>query len=145
MAHTWQKTKFYSGEVARAVDYYQGHFLFVKSLLINIAELVLSASLVTGWLFCFRKLKRLNAGMWNATSKQLPIIVDVPLCVGGFFTLVHVGYGYYNLVATSVLPLYGPLLINASSNFYEKVRYLGYSKLVAGASAAIFPGFGLHF
>lgn len=83
--------------------------------------------------------------MWNATSKQLPIIVDVPLCVGGFFTLVHVGYGYYNLVATSVLPLYGPLLINASSNFYEKVRYLGYSKLVAGVSAAIFPGFGLHF
>ncbi|MFM8912692.1 MAG: hypothetical protein ACKOE6_07240, partial [Flammeovirgaceae bacterium] len=83
------------------VEYYRGHFPIVKSLFI-IAALVLAASLATGWLFSYRKSKRLNAKMWDSTSKRLLINLGVPLCVGGFFTLVLVDYGYYNLVA--VLP-----------------------------------------
>ena len=134
----------YSGRVVRTVEYYRGHFPMVKSLFL-IATLVLAASLVTGWFFSYRKAKKLKTKMWDSTSKRLLINLAVPLSIGGFFTLIMVDYGYYNLIAASVLLFYGLALVNASSNLYDEVRYLGYCELSVGVCAALWPGFGLYF
>jgi hypothetical protein len=134
----------YSGRVVRTVEYYQGHFPMVKSLFL-IAASVLAASLVTGWFFSYRKAKKLKTKMWDSTSKRLLINLAVPLSIGGFFTLIMVDYGYYNLIAASVLLFYGLALVNASSNLYDEVRYLGYCELIVGVCAALWPGFGLYF
>lgn len=134
----------YSGRVVRSVEYYRGHFPMVKSLFL-IATLVLAASLVTGWFFSYRKAKKLKMKMWDSTSKRLLINLAVPLSIGGFFTLIMVDYGYYNLIAASVLLFYGLALVNASSNLYDEVRYLGYCELIIGVCAALWPGFGLYF
>jgi hypothetical protein len=134
----------YSGRVVRTVEYYQGHFPMVKSLFL-IAASVLAASLITGWFFSYRKAKKLNTKMWDSTSKRLLINLAVPLSIGGFFTLIMVDYGYYNLIAASVLLFYGLALVNASSNLYDEVRYLGYCELIVGVCAALWPGFGLYF
>jgi hypothetical protein len=137
-------TQIYSGEAVRTVNYYQGHFPIVKNLFIT-AGAVLVASLATGWWFSFRKSKKLSTKMWDSTSKRLLVNLGVPLAVGGFFTLILVNYGYYNLVAAAVLLFYGLALINASANLYDEVRYLGYCELVVGVFAALFPGYGLYF
>lgn len=134
----------YSGRVVRSVEYYRGHFPMVKSLFL-IATLVLAASLVTGWFFSYRKAKKLKTKMWDSTSKRLLINLAMPLSIGGFFTLIMVDYGYYNLIAASVLLFYGLALVNASSNLYDEVRYLGYCELIVGVCAALWPGFGLYF
>lgn len=83
--------------------------------------------------------------MWDSTSKRLLINLAVPLSIGGFFTLMMVDYGYYNLIVASVLLFYGLALVNASSNLYDEVRYLGYCELIVGVCAALWPGFGLYF
>jgi hypothetical protein len=134
----------YSGRVVRTVEYYRGHFPMVKSLFL-IAAVVLLASLVTGWFFSLRKAKKLKTKMWDSTSKRLLINLAVPLSIGGFFTLIMIDYGYYNLIAASVLLFYGLALVNASSNLYDEVRYLGYCELVVGVCAALWPGYGLYF
>lgn len=134
----------YSGRVVRTVEYYRGHFPMVKSLFL-IAASVLAASLITGWFFSYRKAKKLNTKMWDSTSRRLLINLAVPLSIGGFFTLIMVDYGYYNLIAASVLLFYGLALVNASSNLYDEVRYLGYCELIVGVCAALWPGFGLYF
>ncbi len=134
----------YVGDVVRSVEYDRGHVPIVKSLLV-IATLVLVGSLATGWWFSYRKSKKLGVKMWDHTSKRLLLNLAVPLCVGGFFTLVLVVNGYYNLVAASLSLFYGLALINASSNLYDEVRYLGYCELAVGFLAAVFPGFGLYF
>jgi hypothetical protein len=134
----------YSGEVVRTVEYYQGHIPIVRNLIL-IAVVVLVASLVTGWWFSFRKAKKLNTRIWNETSRRLLMNLSIPLVVGGIFTLLLVYHGHYNVVAASVLIFYGLALINASSNLYEEVRYLGYCELVVGLIAAALPGYGLYF
>jgi hypothetical protein len=134
----------YSGRVVRTVEYYRGHFPMVKSLFL-IAAAVLLASLVTGWFFSLRKAKKLKTKMWDSTSKRLLINLAVPLSIGGFFTLIMIDYGYYNLIAASVLLFYGLALVNASSNLYDEVRYLGYCELMIGVCAALWPGYGLYF
>lgn len=134
----------YSGEVARTVTYYQGNFPVVRNLF-AIALVVLVASLITGWWFSFRKAKKLKTKIWNETSRRLLINLAIPLIVGGIFTLVLVYHGHYNVVAASVLIFYGLALINASSNLFEEIRYLGYCELVAGLIAGVLPGYGLYF
>ena len=134
----------YSGRVMRTVEYYRGHFPMVKSLFL-IAASVLAASLITGWFFSYRKAKKLNTKMWDSTSKRLLINLAIPLSIGGFFTLIMIDYGYYNLIAASVLLFYGLALVNSSSNLYDEVRYLGYCELIVGVCAALWPGFGLYF
>ena len=134
----------YSGEVARSVEYYRGSIPVVYNLIL-IAGSVLAASLGTGWWFSVRKAKKLNTKIWSQTSRRLLLNLSIPLTVGGIFTLFLVYYGHYNMVASSVLIFYGLALINASSNLYEEMRYLGYCELVVGVIAASLPGYGLYF
>lgn len=133
----------YSGEALQSVEYFRGTIPIVQNLLIT-AIIVLGASLATGWWFSQRKAKKLNTTIWNATSRRLLFNLTIPLAVGGFFTLVLIYHGYFNMVGSAVLIFYGLALINASSSLFEEVRYLGYSELLVGMAAAIFPGYALY-
>jgi hypothetical protein len=132
----------YSGDVARSLEYYQGTIPIVVNLLVT-AIVVLVASLATGWWFSQRKAKKLGTTIWNAASRRLLINLSIPLAIGGFFTLVLLYHGYFNMVGAAVLIFYGLALINASSSLFEEVRYLGYSELAVGMVAAIYPGYAL--
>jgi multisubunit Na+/H+ antiporter MnhC subunit len=132
----------YSGEEFRSVEFYRGTIPIVQNLLTT-AIVVLVASLATGWWFSQRKAKKMGTTIWNATSRRLLINLAIPLATGGFFTLVLLYHGYFNLVGAAVLIFYGLALINASSSLFEEVRYLGYSELVVGMVAAIYPGYAL--
>lgn len=126
----------------RSAEYDPGIILVVQNLLLT-AIIVLVASLATGWWFSQRKAKKMGIAVWNATSRRLLFNLAIPLAVGGFFTLVLVYHGYFNMVGSAVLIFYGLALINASSSLFEEVRYLGYSELVVGIVAAIYPAYAL--
>jgi hypothetical protein len=133
----------YSGEVVRSLEYYGGAVPIVQNLL-TIAVVVLVASLITGWWFSLRKAKKIGTKIWNATSRRLLINLAIPLVAGGVFTLILVYQGYFKMVGASVLIFYGLALLNASSNLYEEVRYLGYSQLIVGLVAALLPAYSLY-
>jgi hypothetical protein len=113
--------------------------------LVLIALLVLAASLFTGWLMSWRKSKALGISVWNDTSKRLVINLAIPLVSGGLLILVIISRGYWDLVAGASLIFYGLALLNASSNLYKEIRYLGYAEILLGLICAAYPGFGLLF
>jgi predicted lysophospholipase L1 biosynthesis ABC-type transport system permease subunit len=117
----------------------------VMSRLMQVAIIVLIASLVTGYVLALRKSRKLGTQLWNATSKRLLINLAVPLVTGGVFILLSLSKGYYGVVAPGMLIFYGLALINASSNLFDEMRYLGYTEIVLGLAAAAFIGYGLLF
>jgi hypothetical protein len=71
--------------------------------------------------------------------------LSIPLITGGLFILIVLGTGHYGLAAPASLIFYGLALIQASSNTYDEIRYLGFSEIILGLISAILPGFGLIF
>lgn len=113
--------------------------------LISIALAVLVASLLTGLWLSARKAKRIGAKVWDSTSQRLLVNLAIPLVTGGIFVLICVWNGYIELVAASCLIFYGMALLNASSNLYDEVRYLGYCEIILGLVTAAIPGYSLAF
>lgn len=113
--------------------------------LLMVAALVLFASLLTGVLFSKRKAKRFGENLWNATSKRLMINLAIPLATGGIFILIILYNGHYGMAVPACLIFYGLALIQGSQQTFEEVRYLGFTEIVIGLVAALFPGFGLVF
>jgi hypothetical protein len=111
-----------------------------------IAVVVLIVSLATGLTMSARKAKQHGVAFWNATTKRVVVNLAIPLVTGGIFILLLVFYTRgYALAAPACLIFYGLALINASTNLFDEVRYLGYSEIVLGLIATILPGFGLLF
>lgn len=110
-----------------------------------IALIVLVASLVTGLAMSARKAKRHGSVFWNATSKRLVVNLAIPLVTGGIFILLMVYQGRFALVAPACLVFYGLALVNASTNLFDEVRYLGYSEIILGLIATALLGYGLLF
>ncbi|NJN42386.1 MAG: hypothetical protein HC811_09360 [Flammeovirgaceae bacterium] len=123
------------------------HTLVIENLevseLFTIAFLVLTASIFSGLYLSHRKAKQHNQKLWNQTSRHLIINLSIPLIVGGLFILILTYNGQVNLLAPSCLIFYGLALINASSNTYTEVRYLGFSEIALGLFATLLPGLGL--
>ncbi|HOX83701.1 MAG TPA: hypothetical protein PLJ60_04170 [Chryseolinea sp.] len=115
------------------------------SQLTLIAIVVLTASLVTGFLFSSRKARKYNEKLWNATTKKLLINLCIPLFTGGFFILILLYTGHFGVAAPASLIFYGLALIQGSANMYDEVRYLGFCEIVLGLVSALFPGYGLIF
>jgi hypothetical protein len=113
--------------------------------LLVIAILVLIASLSTGILLSIRKAKRSNVKFWSATSRQLLVNLAIPLVSGGLFILIVLYTNHYGIAAPACLLFYGLALIQASSNTYDEVRYLGFTEIILGLISALLPGYGLVF
>lgn len=110
-----------------------------------IAATVLALSLLTGIWLTYRVVKKKNEKMWNPVSQRLLINMCIPLITGGFFILILIFRGQYNIIAPACLLFYGLALISASQYTLSGVKWLGYCEVVLGLLAALFPGFGIVF
>ena len=113
--------------------------------LLLVAALVLGASLLTGLWFSYRKAKKYNVKLFNATSRNLFINMAIPLVTGGIFILILLYTGHFGVAAPACLVFYGLALIQGSSNLYDEIRYLGFSEIFLGLVSALLPGYGLIF
>jgi hypothetical protein len=113
--------------------------------LLVIAIIVLAASLLTGLWFSARKAKKANIKLWTSTSRQLVVNMAIPLVSGGLFILVILYTNHYGIAAPASLLFYGLALIQASTNTFDEVRYLGFTEIILGLISAAMPGYGLVF
>lgn len=113
--------------------------------LLLIASVVLVASVSTGLLLSYRKAKRAHVTFWNSASRQLSLNLAFPLVSGGLFILILLYTGHYGIAAPACLLFYGLALIQASSNTFDEVRYLGFTEIALGLISALLPGYGLLF
>lgn len=113
--------------------------------LIGIALLVLSVSVATGLWFSNVKAKRNGSSLWGPATRALIFNLSIPLATGGAFVLILLFTGHFALAAPACLVFYGLALIQASTNTFDEVRYLGYSEIGLGLISAALPGYGLLF
>jgi len=113
--------------------------------LLIIAALVLVASLTTGILLSNIKAKKHGLKFWTPSSQRLFINLAIPLVSGGILILIMLFTGHFGLAAPASLIFYGLALIQASSNTFDEIRYLGFSEIILGLISAAVPGYGLVF
>lgn len=99
-------------------------------------------SIITGIILTTKKAKKHEAKMWDATSKRLVINFLIPLIVGGLYILIILSQGKYGHTGGLMLIFYGLALVNSSKYSIGDIKYLGYTELVLGLIAALFPGYG---
>ena len=113
--------------------------------LLLVAAMVLMASLTTGLLLSNRKAKKHGVKFWTSSSQRLLINIAIPLTTGGLFILIMLYNGHFGLAAPASLIFYGLALIQASSNTFDEIRYLGFCEIILGLLSAFFAGYGLIF
>lgn len=113
-------------------------FKICLAILFTVA--VLSA--ITGIYLTTRKAKKNGEKIWDSTSKRLLINFLLPLIAGGLYTLIILSHGRYGQTGGLMLIFYGLALVNASKYSIGDIRYLGYTEIILGLIAALFPGYG---
>ena len=109
------------------------------------AVVVLSASLVTGFILSSRQAKRKGQPIWGKISQSLFFHMATPLVTGGILIIIFLSRGYYGILAPVTLIFYGLALISASNFTFSDVKYLGLLEIALGLTAACLPGYGLLF
>lgn len=117
--------------------------LTIPTLFLIVALLVLTLSLLTGWLMARKKAKKNKQSIWNITSKSLLFAVSIPLITGGVLALVLLSQGYYHLIAGILLIFYGLALAAGSIYTFTEVKWLGILEICLGLMAVCLPGHGL--
>ncbi|MGB6268764.1 MAG: hypothetical protein WBF67_07100 [Olleya sp.] len=115
-------------------------WVFRTVLLILFMVAFLSA--VTGIFLTTKKAKKNGEKIWDNSSKRLLINFLVPLIAGGLYTLIILSQGRYGQTGGLMLIFYGLALVNASKYSIGDIKYLGYTEIVLGLIAALFPGYG---
>lgn len=125
----------------------QGYTTADELLLTLIADavVVLFAALLGAFWFTWRRSRRTEQRLWDASARRLMINMLVPLSVGGIFCLTLFYYGLPGLVAPATLVFYGLALFNASKYTLDEIRWLGLSELVLGLAALFWLEAGLLF
>lgn len=113
--------------------------------LLFIAGVVLAASMTTGLVLSIRKAKKHGLKFWASSSQRLFLNLAIPLVSGGIFILIMLFTGHFGMAAPASLIFYGLALIQASSNTFDEIRYLGFSEIILGLISAALPGYGLIF
>ncbi|MBK9416968.1 MAG: hypothetical protein IPN62_06655 [Flavobacteriales bacterium] len=125
----------------------QGYTTADELLLTLIADavVVLFAALLGAFWFTWRRSRRTEQRLWDASAQRLMVNMLVPLSVGGIFCLALFYYGLPGLVAPATLVFYGLALFNASKYTLDEIRWLGLSELVLGLVALFWLEAGLLF
>jgi len=113
--------------------------------LMGLSLVVLVASIATGVLLSVKKARKNRVSIWGPSSRALLFNMMVPLLTGGILILILLLRGYLGIIAPTTLIFYGLSLIGASNNTFYDVKYLGFSEIILGLIAALFPGWGLLF
>lgn len=117
--------------------------LTIPTLFLIVALLILTLSLLTGWLMARKKAKKNKQSIWNITSKSLLFAVSIPLVTGGVLALVLLSQGYYHLIAGILLIFYGLALAAGSIYTFIEVKWLGILEICLGLMAVCLPDQGL--
>lgn len=117
--------------------------LTIPTLFLIVALLILTLSLLTGWLMARKKAKKNKQSIWNITSKSLLFAVSIPLITGGVLALVLLSQGYYHLIAGILLIFYGLALAAGSIYTFTEVKWLGILEICLGLMAVCLPDQGL--
>lgn len=115
----------------------------IPTLFLIVALLILTLSLLTGWLMARKKAKKNKQSIWNITSKSLLFAVSIPLITGGVLALVLLSQGYYHLIAGILLIFYGLALAAGSIYTFTEVKWLGILEICLGLMAVCLPDHGL--
>jgi hypothetical protein len=131
------------------IDYFDGDRnvfapALVKELLI-IGILILTAALLSGYIFTANKSKRKGLKIWDATTRRLLITFAVPLVTGGVFCLALLYHHLFVFVAPATLIFYGLALVSAERYTLTDIKYLGYCQIVLGLISLFILGWGLLF
>lgn len=131
------------------IDYFDGDRnvfgpALVKELLI-IGVLILTAALLSGYIFTANKSKRKGLKIWDATTRRLLITFAVPLVTGGIFCLALLYHHLFVFVAPATLIFYGLALVSAERYTLTDIKYLGYCQIVLGLISLFILGWGLLF
>lgn len=104
---------------------------------------VLTVALAASFFLTVRHARRGGQPLWTPASRLLLLALFVPLLAGGGFCISLLVHGVYVLLPATMLLFYGLGLFSASQFTHPEIRYLGYTQLVLGFLAGLFPGFGL--
>lgn len=115
-------------------------FKICISILFGVAVI----SVITGIYLTTRKAKKNGEKIWDTSSKRLLLNFLVPLIAGGIYTLIILSQGKYGQTGGLMLIFYGLALVNASKYSIGDIKYLGYTEIVLGLIAALFPGYGFY-
>lgn len=113
--------------------------------LFAIAFGVVILSILTGIVLSWKKAKKNNEKMWDASSKRLLINFAIPLATGGFFILALIEKKSFVFIAPLTLVFYGLACVNASKYTLGGIRYLGITLILIGLLSVWNLGFGLFF
>jgi hypothetical protein len=113
--------------------------------LVTISGCVLTAALISAFIFTYVRSKKNNVAIWGATTYRLLFNLAIPLFIGGVFLLRILQLQHYFLIAPVCLLFYGLALVNASRYTLVEIRYLGYCELALGIINLWVPGYGLIF
>jgi uncharacterized membrane protein YgdD (TMEM256/DUF423 family) len=83
--------------------------------------------------------------IWDASVKRLIINLAIPLFAGGLYCLILLKYGWFGMIAPTMLIFYGLALLNASKYTLDEIRWLGISEVILGLIACFYIGWGITF
>lgn len=83
--------------------------------------------------------------IWDASVKLLLISLAIPLVAGGLYCLILLKYGWFGMIAPTMLIFYGLALLNASKYTLDEIRWLGISEVILGLIACFYIGWGITF
>lgn len=115
---------------------------WVFKTIVFILFMVAFLSIVTGIYLTTKKAKKNGEKIWDTSSKRLIFNFLIPLVVGGLYILIILSQGRYGQTGGLMLIFYGLALINASKYSIGNIKYLGYSEVILGLLATLYPGYG---
>ncbi|MBC9796505.1 hypothetical protein [Sinomicrobium weinanense] len=104
--------------------------------------LVAFLSIATAIFLSTRKARKNGEKIWDTSSRRLVINFLIPLVAGGLYILIILDQQKYGQTGALMLIFYGLALVNASKYSLGDIRYLGYTEILLGLIAALFPGYG---
>ncbi|MFY0252741.1 hypothetical protein ACDQ55_02185 [Chitinophaga sp. 30R24] len=143
IAHNWL-TEYYDRWNVSGV-YSHTDFITLKYRLILLGCCVMTAALIGGSFFTWRKARKNNLPIWGLTARKVLINIAIPLGAGGAFIAGLLYNHLESLVAPTCLVFYGLSLINASKYTLNDVRYLGICETVLGIVNLFYLRKGLYF
>ncbi|MCF6401574.1 hypothetical protein L3C95_01730 [Chitinophaga filiformis] len=125
--------------------YDDADFSMLRLQLIIVGFSVMALALCGGTYFTWRRARRNNVPVWDATSRKVFINAFIPMLAGGAF-IAGLIYNHLDvLVAPSCLIFYGMALLNASKYTVSDIRYLGIAEIGLGILNVFFLRRGLYF
>ncbi len=113
--------------------------------IVILAILILLLAVGTAIFLSYKKARKRDEKVWNATSRRLLVNMAVPLITGGILILVLLAKGFIGLIVPLTLVFYGLALYNAGKFTYDDVKFLGMIQVGLGLISTCCIEYGLLF